>query len=54
MHVPNVQTDFGKYGDAILMSLAVHGTASEQRAECKKCVECGINIDKGSLSFEQN
>ena len=53
MHVPNVQTDFGKYGDAILMSLAVHETASEQRAECKKCVECGINIDKGSLSFEQ-
>jgi len=53
LYVPEVQGDSRKQGDAILMSLPVQETASEQRAECKKCVDCGINIDKGSLSFEQ-
>lgn len=35
------------------MSLAVPEKANEQKAECKKCVECGINIDADNLSFEQ-
>ena len=53
MHVPNVQTDFGKYGDAILMSLDMSENVREQAAESKKCVECGIDIDVDYLSFEQ-
>ena len=53
MYVPNVQTDFGKQGDSILMSLAMPENVKEQAAESKKCVECGIDIDIDNLSFEQ-
>jgi hypothetical protein len=35
------------------MSLVVQETADERSAECKKCVECGIDIDTDNLSFEQ-
>lgn len=35
------------------MSLAIQEANREQRAECKKCVECGIDIDTDNLSFEQ-
>ena len=52
--MPNVQRDSAKQGDdVILMSLAVQQTDNEQLAECKKCVECGIDIDIDNLSFEQ-
>ena len=53
LHVPNIQTESWKQGDTILMSLVVRETDDEQRAECKKCVECGIDIDVDNLSFEQ-
>lgn len=35
------------------MSLAVQETDNEKSGECKKCAECGIDIDVDNLSFEQ-
>jgi len=52
--VPNVPRDLAKQGDdVILMYLAVQRTDNGQLAECKQCVECGIDIDIDNLSFEQ-
>ena len=53
MHVSNIQTDSGEQGDTILMSLVMPENVREQAAESKKCVECGIDIDIDTLSFEQ-
>ena len=35
------------------MSLGVPENVTEQGFACKKCVECGIDIDIDTLSFEQ-
>ena len=35
------------------MSIAMPENVKKQAVECKKCVECGIDIDVDNLSFEQ-